>query len=1168
MESVEKSPTKSVDGESSTCVSEQEQDEILKVETIPRTDLILIEGWLKFRDSKRWKQRWGVVTKLSPAADCLHLQLYRDSKDHYRQGQTKASLSLQHFLALETGFTLDKESNTLGIICQDITVVLAFDSRELLIQWQVKVASNLGDDQQVLVQVASAPARSKISPGPAHLHIREYKFCLTSGVPPRLLGFWEISQLRKYGVVNGRFCFEGGSQCGKSEGLYVLITNQGNDITQALQLAAEGKPICQKRTVSRNVSVSESPRRLSHWRNESHLGGIESNLHQSCAELTTQPGLHSSHHILYGSDNFPWLSSETNLESSEFGDSMSFGDQSQCSYQEWQERNQDYCSNCMTESCSSWNTPHRTGTCESCNQTFKNTHQAQAIPIQLDLQDQLEWKNVPGTDISECSLHNHNPHLQQTSSSSPSFSKKCYNSMHATKLETISVGCSYSKLSSSGFNNYDTPKAVVQTEKRGYKKCSKHSQNISTVSAEENYDTPRNIREKSVTALQHQYSNYDTPPSAHQIQLPLPANTHCTRIVMEHENCRLLLCPCQRIFGWIPFPYCYRGYGIEHTGSQFCKVQLTDEKLKINSNHSSVQLKPEPSKSGKGVTVHQMSITPRICSTITHDTAEKKSTKLKSHNTVADSMNIKETESPENVCGSVHLNYENMEFADSLKFYENSRDLIKRTGVKKEYLNDISASSTNLDEQMKIKENTTDTMKSLYCSKCGHECNEKTQDNTRLLKNGSENIRQDDYTLMRPDEFKSRRMSKSGESLNQMEQETNGHNEYLHMSPLANSVSVSKIQTASESNSKSINNIPYFFDSRPEELNSVMRVPGKAVLCVEESPKSMSNCYPKRNFKYFKEEQSQSHPLTRQRSNSIDCSRYSEEKLSQYFNVRREKDDIRLLINSLQGKNYDNMSNGAHSLLSMISQQKTVLNKQEIDNRISIDEKQQKCKKEKKIQFCDNVTDCLSFSSPVQVRRSSSVPCKSGNRDSSSSNDSGVSTGSPKFQRELEQVPTKDINIQQITNQGNCLHSSLPRRSKNIDPLQELSFQFQTIKPYPDLEISAPGDIKDTFKGYICSNTTVLAQDSRSTSSATSDMSDYIETLSLSSYSSSDTPESLRLSRSAMITLKPRSGKEYHKVDRCILDMDSKKPNDIVNSTTAKKAESPSPEYSSSSPLN
>lgn len=71
--------------------------------------------------------------------DCLHLQLYRDSKDRYKQGQTKASLSLQHFLGVEAGFTLDKESNTIAIICQDVIVVLAFDTRERLIQWQVSV---------------------------------------------------------------------------------------------------------------------------------------------------------------------------------------------------------------------------------------------------------------------------------------------------------------------------------------------------------------------------------------------------------------------------------------------------------------------------------------------------------------------------------------------------------------------------------------------------------------------------------------------------------------------------------------------------------------------------------------------------------------------------------------------------------------------------------------------------------------------------------------------------------------------------------------------------------------------------------------------------------------------------------------------------------------------
>ncbi|XP_077285598.1 uncharacterized protein LOC143910867 [Arctopsyche grandis] len=36
------------------------------------TDQTIVAGWLKFRDNKRWKQRWGVATKLSPAAGKLN----------------------------------------------------------------------------------------------------------------------------------------------------------------------------------------------------------------------------------------------------------------------------------------------------------------------------------------------------------------------------------------------------------------------------------------------------------------------------------------------------------------------------------------------------------------------------------------------------------------------------------------------------------------------------------------------------------------------------------------------------------------------------------------------------------------------------------------------------------------------------------------------------------------------------------------------------------------------------------------------------------------------------------------------------------------------------------------------------------------------------------------
>lgn len=60
----------------------------------------------------------------------------------------------------------------------------------------MKITKNLGDDIQYLVLVSSAPSRSKLSSGPARMHIQDKRFCITSGIPPRLIGVWNISHLR------------------------------------------------------------------------------------------------------------------------------------------------------------------------------------------------------------------------------------------------------------------------------------------------------------------------------------------------------------------------------------------------------------------------------------------------------------------------------------------------------------------------------------------------------------------------------------------------------------------------------------------------------------------------------------------------------------------------------------------------------------------------------------------------------------------------------------------------------------------------------------------------------------------------------------------------------------------------------------------------------------
>lgn len=64
------------------------------------------------------------------------------------------------------------------------------------VKFQVKIAGHLGEDQQYLVLVSSAPSKAKVTSGPARMHVQDGRFCLTTGVPPKLAGLWEIGNLR------------------------------------------------------------------------------------------------------------------------------------------------------------------------------------------------------------------------------------------------------------------------------------------------------------------------------------------------------------------------------------------------------------------------------------------------------------------------------------------------------------------------------------------------------------------------------------------------------------------------------------------------------------------------------------------------------------------------------------------------------------------------------------------------------------------------------------------------------------------------------------------------------------------------------------------------------------------------------------------------------------
>ncbi|KAK0172359.1 hypothetical protein PV328_005689 [Microctonus aethiopoides] len=1135
----------------------------------------IIEGNVKFRDGKKWKSRWCVMRKLSPVADCLHLQLYGDSKDRHKQGQTKASLSLQHFLGIESGFTLDKESNTIAIICQDLIVVLAFDTRERLIQWQVKISNNLGEDQQFLIMISTAPSKAKIANGPAHLHIQDRRFCITVGVPPRLVGVWEIAHLRRYGVVEGKFCFEGGSRCGRGEGLHVLITDQGDDIVKTLHLAAEGRLVTRKRPLGRDISSHDSPRRQ-FIRSETRASDFfpqtvyssykEQMFNKEQFEISKTSEISPCWSSTESRHNVTELDGDYNCR--ETGSVIELTNQQS----EWRSGSLprqstsglERCASCIsklgviskTSACAAVSTAAVTAhspvsgnnnpnnpACHSqqpraFDRLSLSSYSSSSHDSDYSASQIAESTNSIATKISPSQEQQYDKEQEESQPCSspvptalPPRPQKPSNVIKKVKKppmplpieqqictckQKVAQNTTGNKIKSGPYENYDVPKTILA-----------HHMSLEppvATQTDQYYDTPRKIKE--CLALPKNYPNYDTPHAPQAVVLQ-----HCgCPAKIPAQSPRSSGCPCHNVMSWAGFvlPYCRRGAGIEPTGVTVHPVKLSGEgKMPVVNASGELAIYPTNTKSH-------------------HHDGGNKNSNIWSGNNSCDYSSNSTTNNYENIQSvidtqpeSKHANYVNIDFNESLEHYENSRDIIARMGISQEEIEIIAdelkettnnvemIGNENIDDAKDTEKNNCDEHKlDKVCNKCGH-----VKDNIT------------NYLLMDPDK-QSMKKPFAG---------------YLPMQPAHNTCSKDVISRICGGNKSSSN--PTLFgstliDSGRKRSDSELRIPGSAML---------SSPYLRRRLidpSHAIDATVSLEMLWRKRSYSAESTNYLEDTspgFSSTVSIHKCPSETNKLLST----------NKDHHHQSMISTNSDLKVNRECD---------------------ESNNNSQPFS--IKIRRSSSVPSKTGhNRDSSSSNDSGVSTGSlthrnaefVEFEFSLAPInSSRKQNILTVCRKSPppiCYHNSLPRKSKSSDPLRELSFQFQKLK-IPTKSSSAEGDIPTTCvpkgtKGFNSPGETTGTPyiDSRSTSSGTSDMSDYIETLSLSSHSSSDTPDSLRLGgRAVATTLRPRSGKEYYKLDRSILTEQGRAmtttPSSYANITPVlEKSESPSPGYMSSSPF-
>lgn len=383
--------------------------------------------------------------------------------------------------------------------------------------------------------------------------------------------------------------------------------------------------------------------------------------------------------------------------------------------------------------------------------------------------------------------------------------------------------------------------------------------------------------------------------------------------------------------------------------------------------------------------------------------------------------------------GQPDQNYMNFDFVKSLEFYENSKDLMQKSCQVKR--------GNKTDESKSVGTNTTPQTPDSgvkICTKCRHECKWPPPNSGN---------KQDDYLMMEP--------SGSENSIRTSDHQVSSCRHvpgYLPMHPIGSSTMSNqdllrlKLYQQQVSGHERASSSPSLIDNSDKcrkRFDVEVQRAGTSMFGFNQSISAANSPYLRRRVLGCLHESAESE--TRKRACSADsANNLHESRLSHQFVSSSD---------SREERQYED--NVKHPKKTVDFNMETItLNESERNSSRNISSLSQEPSVSKEVEY-ENIQTIKSNEPLVHVRRSSSAPSKSNhNRDSSSSNDSGVSSCSLKKQSNFaaDVKPASSSTGRRYTYTTTdkdllckCFHSSLPRRSKSVDPLRDLAFQFQKV---------------------------------------------------------------------------------------------------------------------------
>lgn len=388
------------------------------------------------------------------------------------------------------------------------------------------------------------------------------------------------------------------------------------------------------------------------------------------------------------------------------------------------------------------------------------------------------------------------------------------------------------------------------------------------------------------------------------------------------------------------------------------------------------------------------------------------------------------------------FSYVNLKYTESLKLYENSRELLQKPDMA------TAVKETNKDNKSdKVAEN-----QSKCCLKCGHSCKKLPP---------KPSPKQGDYLVMEPSlRYSFPKLNSQPSSPLQSPVHENVSQSYLPMLPITieseafnnGSICVKELIEKSQST-------PTLPLQKQNGLINPSFHGSSGYHCISET----NSPYPRRRLMTSGSNTAHDikkeflNPAVRQRSSSMDSSRHLDN-----FEVIEEKvvSPTRTLVNTPTISNATSINSFSDLSLNQrpIPTSSSEHGLSRVDDSLYFSKFSSSClsKESSKSTKTKESNIETPLSNPIiQIKRSASIPCKSVyNRDSSSSNDSGVSTGSLQLRRkdllELDFLSNRTIAMQdqlKVVKENLIKESHCLKKSKSVDPFEEMNFEFEESKP-------------------------------------------------------------------------------------------------------------------------